>query len=128
MSCTESAFAKPLLNFRRELQKSEHIGNRDAVLADAPGYFLLSQAKLNDQALIGLGFLNGVQIFSLQVFDQCDFEGGVLAGFANDRRDARQARTLGSPPASFARNQLEKRIRKGTDDNRLDDAMGANGV
>ena len=51
-------------------QEPQGIGDGDARFADAVGHLFLRKFKLLNELAISVGFLDGIQFFALQVFDQ----------------------------------------------------------
>ena len=85
-------------------QQAQAVGDGAAAFAQLFGGALLGQAVLVDELSAALGHLDGVQVFALQVFDQCQ-RGGLLVGhILDDDRDLVQARQPGGTPAALARN------------------------
>ena len=127
MADGEASLAQPGLDFGRELQEAQGVGDDDAALADLGGGLLLSQVELLGQLGVAPGFLDGVEVFALEVFDEGQFQHGAVIRLADDGGDLGQAEHLGGAPAAFAGDQLEM-ILPGADDERLDDALFLDGV
>src|SRR5437764_7206462 len=92
-----------------------------ARLVDEPAELLLGMGIIVDEALIGLRLLDRIEVLSLDILDQGDFERLLVAEFAHDRRDFVQPRPLRGAPAPLARDDLEA-VAVRADDDRLDDA------
>ncbi len=123
MAGAEAVFPKPLLDFGGEPEQPEHIGDGRAVLSDPAGDLFLGHSKLENKLVVGLSFLNRVQVFALQIFDEGDLQGRMFARFAHDGGNSGQAGALRGTPAAFAGNQLEKSVVEGTNDDRLNDTV-----
>ena len=67
----------------------------------------LTMAMELDQALIRFAFLDCVEIGTLDILDQRNFERDAVIEFANDCGDLMQMRPLCCPPAPFARDNTE---------------------
>ena len=108
-------------------KQAQGVGDDDAALADLGGGLLLSQVELPDQLGVAPGFLDGVEVFALEVFDEGQFQDGAIIGLADDDGDLGQAEHLGGAPAAFAGDQLEMIVLE-ADDERLHDALFLDGV
>ena len=75
MPCRDKILRNERFHLVRKLEKPHGIGNRRTSLADAFRHFLLSKAEIVLQRLVGDRFLNGVEIFALNVFG-CRHRGG----------------------------------------------------
>ena len=107
MADGEASLAQKGLQLGRELEEAQGVGDDDAALADLGGGLLLSQVELPDQLGVAPGFLDGVEVFALEVFDEGQLQGGAIIGLADDDGDLGQAEHLGGAPAAFAGDQLE---------------------
>src|SRR5947209_6761836 len=90
-------------------QEADGLRDRDAALADPLGQCLVGQAKLAEQALDGARFLDCVEVGTLQVLDQRQFEPVFLPALApgvHDDWDRPQADHLGGPEPAFAGDQF----------------------
>src|SRR5262249_10604323 len=76
----------------------------------------------DDKPLICLSFFYRIQVFPLEVLNESDFQGIVVAGFPNDGGNPKQAGALCGPPTAFPRDQLEKPIAEHTNDNGVDES------
>src|SRR5262249_30790968 len=74
-----------------------------------------------------MGSLDGVQILSLNVLDQRDFEEPIVGDLLDDDWYGFKAGKLSSSPAPFAGDKLVAATAR-PDDDWLDDSIGANGV
>src|SRR5262249_2849262 len=117
-------------NFVRQFQEPEMVGDRRTVLPYRRRDVFLRQVKLLGKASIGQRLLDGIEVFTLDVLDERHLEQRPLltgTDLAYDDRNAKQASFECSPPASFAGDDLES-LAGFPDDDRLDDAVGLNGV
>ena len=80
-----------------------------ARFVDEPAELLLGVAVVVDQALIGLCFLDRVEVLALDILDQRDLERLLVAEIADDGGDFVQPRPLRRAPAPFAGDDLEAR-------------------
>ena len=67
----------------RQRQQALQIGDMAARLIDQPGDLGLGHALQLGQPLIGAGFLDGIEVFALKVFDQCQRHHITIAQIAN---------------------------------------------
>ena len=63
--------------------------------------------ELFGELRVAVRFLDGIEIFALEVFDERQFEHGAVVGLADDDRDFRQLQQLCGAPAAFACNQFK---------------------
>lgn len=73
------------------------------------------------EALVGGGFLDGVEIFALEVFHEGELQNVSVRGFTDDDRDFGKAELARSAPAAFASDEFVG-IADDADDEWLDDA------
>ena len=78
-----------------------------AVLADALGERLLGVAVLADEAIEGLGDLDGVEVGALDVLDQRQLEGLLGRDVLDDDEHLLEAGALRGAPAALAGDELE---------------------
>ena len=97
------------------------------LLPTLSGDFLLRELELFGQLRVAVRFLDGVQVFALQIFDQREFQHRAVVGLADDDRDFRQLEELRRAPAAFAGDQFKKSAALAHDE-RLDDALFADGI
>ncbi len=96
-----------ILHSLGQVEQAHQVCNMAARFADESGERLLAMAELIDQALIGLRFLNGIEILALDILDQGDFQRLGLAEVADNGRNAMELRLLGRAPASLSGDDLE---------------------
>ena len=100
MADRELAAGKQGLDVRGEVEKANGIGDGGPVFADALGDFFLFQQKFASEPGVGFGFLDGIQVFALEVFDERHVQHIAVTGGANDDGDFRQPEAdAGAPPA-----------------------------
>src|SRR6185436_15975690 len=122
LSDGKAAIAEESLEIGRQAQESERVGDDDATFADLQRHVLLAELKFLDELGIALCFLEGIEVFALEIFDQGEFEDGAVIGVADDDGHVLQAGLLSSAPAAFAGDDLEA-VGARPDDERLDDAL-----
>ncbi len=105
--------------FLRQSQQPLEIGDMASRFVDQLRDFTLSHVLLLSQTVIGPRLLDRVQIFALNILDQCKSHHFKIIEIANNRRDLMQLRLLRGTPAAFARDQLVPAIRNRTNDDRL---------
>ena len=109
----------------RQFQEPQKIRDRRAVFADGGRDLVLRETEFIGQAPIRLRFVDRVEILALDVFDERHLEQRpLLSGddFADDDRDAVEARFLRGAPAALAGDDV-KAIAASPHDNRLNDAV-----
>ena len=109
-----------------KLEQPDVVGNRRAILPDGVGDLLLRQMEVVGEAAIAcassIGFRSSRWMFSMSATASSWSSGNV----ANDDRDLEQAGALRRAPAPFAGDDLVAAL-DAADDDRLDDAVGADG-
>ena len=106
MAHGQPAGPEVLLDRRGQPEEAERVGDGRPVLAEAPGQLLLGPAELGQEALVGLGRLERVQVLPEEVLDQAELEGLGVARLAHDGRHPRQPRLLGGAPAALPDQDL----------------------
>ena len=119
--------ADELLNRRWQFQQPQCVRHHGAALADLAGDFLLGQLELPGELRVTVGFLEGVEIFALEIFDERQFQHRVVVRLSDDDRHFRQLQQLRRAPAAFARDQFKTTAALAHDE-RLDDALFADGI
>jgi hypothetical protein len=92
-----------------------------ARFVDELAELFLGMAEVGDQPLIGLGFLDRVEVLALDILDQRDFQRLLVAELADDGRNLVQPRPLRRPPTALAGDDLET-VAVGPNDDWLDHA------
>ena len=85
------------------------------------------QQKFASEPGVGFGFLDGIQVFALEVFDERHFQHIAVTGGADDDGDFRQPEADAGAPPALAGNQLKAAVYF-ADDQRLNDAVLADGL
>ena len=88
-------------NGRRQAEEPDAVGYRGAPFAYPMGYLLLGQTVLINEVAVGRGFLQGSQIFPLEVLDERLCENGGLIGLSQHGRYTFEACQLCGPPATL---------------------------
>jgi hypothetical protein len=118
-----------LLHASGEAEQPQRVGDGGTVLSHFAGDFIMGQCEFIDQARISLCPLNGVQVFALNILNDCKFKLFLLSSTANDSRHGLKPGQFGGAQAAFPGNQrVLIRSFCGDDDQRLDDAMFPNGT
>ncbi len=115
-------------DFGRELQEAEVVGDGGAVFSNLDCRFLLGQAEGFDELTVGLGGLDGVEIFPLNILDEGHLEGFGLSNVAHDYGDLREPGFPGGTPSALACDQFECVPTRGVDDDGLDDPPASDRV
>jgi hypothetical protein len=112
---------------RRELQQAKAVGDRRAVLLHEARERLVRVGVLADEPIEGLGQLDGVEIFSLDVLDQRQLERLGRRDVLDDDLDLGEPGLLRRPPAALAGDDLVALGAPGDapDDDGLDQAVVA---
>ena len=127
MTGRDAAFLEEILDWLFELEQADSIGDCRAIFAAALGDLLLREVKFVNEALKGVRLLDGVEVLTLEVFDQRHLQSHFLRDVAHDDGNAKQSGALRGAPAAFAGNQLEA-AGNSADDERLNDAAGMDGA
>jgi len=106
-----------------KLEQAEGVGDGRPIFSDPRCQRFLGIGVLGDEALVGLGFLDWVEIFALDVLHQRHLEGAVGSDVPNDRRNLLQARLLGGSPPALSRDELVPTGWAHTHHQRLNDAL-----
>ena len=109
-----------LLDFGRELQEAEVVGNGGAVFSDLDRCFLLGKPEGFDELTVGLGGFDGIEVFPLNILDEGHLEGFGLTYVPHDGGDLLEPGLPGSAPSALAGDQFEGVPPRGMDDDRLD--------
>jgi hypothetical protein len=123
----KAVLGKQKLDFRRELEQPDHVGDGGAVLARAAADLFVAEFVLACEAVIGGGHFDGVQILALDIFDQGNFEEFLIGELLDYHRDLCQSGQAGCAPAAFAGDEFVA-VGLSAHDDGLDDAVGPDGV
>ena len=99
-----------------------------AALADDFAEIVLRIAVFGNQLLVTQRLFQGIEIRSLHILDNGDLKRCLVIDIANDHWNFDQTGKLRRPPAPFTGNDLIAIDRGGANDDRLYDAMLANGA
>ena len=91
------------------------------------GDFLLRELELPGQLFVTVRFLDGVEVFALQIFDERQFQHRAVVGLADDDGHFGQLQELRGAPAAFAGNQFKMAVPLAHNE-RLHDALFADGI
>ena len=94
-----------------------------AAAADFLRNAVLREVERVDEALVGAGFFHGVEVFTLEVFDERDLARLGVVVFAHERRDLFEAGEFRGAPAAFAGDELVA-VRGFPHEDGLEDAVG----
>ena len=94
------------LDLLREGQQAHGVGHGGAGLAHPMGGLLLGEAILLDEGPVTGGLFHGVQVLTLEVFDEADLHDLPVVGLDDQGRNFQQARHPGGPPAAFTGDDL----------------------
>ena len=96
--------AQLLQNRGGQVQKAQAVGQAGTLFAQLFGRLFLGEAAFVHQLAVTHGLFHRVQILALQVFNQGQFHGLLVAHVPDDHRHLGQTRHAGSTPAALARN------------------------
>ena len=88
----------------RQRQQAQAVGDGAAAFTQLFGSRFLRQAVLFNQLVAALGYLDGIQVLALQVFDQRQGCGLFVRYILDDDRHLIQPGQPGGTPAALARN------------------------
>ena len=89
-------------DFFLQNQKPQGVCHGGSGSADPVGTFFLGQGEGFDQCPDSLGFIDGIQVFPLQVFGQGHDGGFFVVSIQHDGGNLGQVSKLGGPPSAFA--------------------------
>jgi len=98
----ETALGDELLKVRGKLEEAEGIGDGGAIFAGSVADFFGTEREFGAKAAEGVGGLDGIQVLTLDVLDEGDFEKPVVWNFSDDYGDLFEAGKLSGPPAALA--------------------------
>jgi hypothetical protein len=127
MAHGEAVLSEEILDVGGELEEAEGVGDGATVLAGATGDVIVAEVELVREAVEGMGDLDGVEILALYVLDQRDFEQVLIGNMLDHGRDVGKAGEFPGAPAAFASDELIA-IAEGPNDERLNDAIGQDGI
>ncbi len=123
----EAPLGEQKLDLAGEFQEAEGVGDGGAVLAGSAGDFVMVEAVVAVKLIEGVGDLDRVQVFALDILDEGDLEELVFEVFLDDGRDEIVSDDFDGAEAAFAGDELVA-VAVGTDEDWLDDAVGADRV
>ena len=88
----------------------------------------MGQFELRQQALEGDGLLDGVEIFTLDVLDECDGDGRLVGDILDQAGHHFETGQLGGAPAAFTSNDFETVFTDGANHDGLDHPLCTDGV
>jgi hypothetical protein len=100
------ALLDEILDRNFELEEADGVGDCGAIFSGAFGDLLLGKVKLIGEALKGVGLLDWIEIFALEIFDERHLHCHTFRYVAHDDGYAVQLCALGRAPATFAGDKL----------------------
>ncbi|OPZ84534.1 MAG: hypothetical protein BWY76_01800 [bacterium ADurb.Bin429] len=70
MACAQDTGRHPPLDCRRQLQQAQRVGQVGSRTAEPVRKFLLRDAEVRQQLLVGRRFLQGIELHAVQVLQQ----------------------------------------------------------
>ena len=95
-----------LLRFLGKIEKTERIGYRGTALRHRLSHLSLSHGAALHEAAIPVSLFDGIQVASLNVLDQSQFQGLIVVGLLNTNRNLLQPCGLRSLPTTLTGNDL----------------------
>lgn len=114
------------LDFGRQFEEPEGVGDGGAAFANLLSGFVLSEIKLLDELSQSGRFFDGIQIFALEVLDERQFHHFAVVRFANNGGNGFEAGQLRGAPTAFPGDDFESAA-AGPNNQRLDDSLGLDG-
>ena len=90
-----------------KIEKAHAVCDRRPALSDLLRDIFLTEMEFSREPGKSARFLDRIEVFALQVLDECEFEDVLVGGFANDHRRLLQSDPLRGAPAAFSGNELE---------------------
>ena len=90
-----------------QTQQPRSVADGCSIFPGFCGYLFLRQVKFIDQALEGPRLFNRVEVFPLNILNQCYLERRFVADFSDDRRYSVEAGALCCAPSPFASEELK---------------------
>ena len=109
-----------------QLEESECVGDGDAGSSDAFCGVFVGHSEFFDEVSVGFGFFDGVEVFSLDVFDEGEGEGVAFGDVSDDDGDFLDAGDLCGAQASFSGDEYVSVVLC-SDDEGLDEAAFSDG-
>ena len=94
MSGGKESATEVALYFGVECEQTHSVGNCSTPLAHALGCGLLSEVEVADQAGITESFINRVEVFTLEIFNQCKAGRRGVSGFNDASGNLLRSRCL----------------------------------
>jgi hypothetical protein len=123
----DAAVDEGALEGGRQAEEAEGVSDGNAAAAGALGDLGLGEAVVLDEALVGAGLFEGVEVVPLDVFDQGELEGLAVGGFGDHDRNLADAGKTGGLPAALADDEAEAAAFGDSDDEGLNNAVLADG-
>ncbi len=105
----QHAGGHPPLHRDRQPQQPDHVGDERTRPADPGREFIVGDAELVEQLLIGGRLFQRVQLDAVDVLQQGVAQHAVVGGLPHDRGDGGQAGLLGRAPAPLPHDELVAR-------------------
>ncbi len=110
-----------------EVQQAHGIRHGGAGFADAGGDFFLFEGEFLGESDVTGGFLDGIEVFALKVFNQCHFQHITIGCGALDDGNVGETEFGGCSPPAFTCDEFVFSINQ-TTDQRLDDSVLADRI
>src|ERR1019366_6675243 len=107
MAGGDGSFRQGSLRTRRKLEKTEGVGDRRSTFPHPLGDLFMREPEFIDELLIRSRFLQGVEVFAMEVLDQGLLETGDVARIGlNEDRYGLQPGPAGGAPATLSGDEL----------------------
>lgn len=111
-----------------QAEQAKSVCDGDAASSDALCGFFVRHAVVFREVSVGFGFFQGVEVFSLDVFDERECEGFAVGDITNNHGDFFESGALCGAESSLASDEAEAVVVDGADDEGLNDAGLLNGL
>lgn len=128
MTGGEAFGGEVLLHDRIEFEQTQCVGDGGAGAADLLSDLFLGEFKFFGEAGVSTRLFDGIEAGALEVFDEGELKDLAVGSFADDDGKFVEAGFFGGAPAAFASDDFVFSRGAFTDDERLDDALGADAV
>lgn len=116
------------LGFGRKVEKAQVVGDGGAVFAYTLAELLVGELTLFDKGVVGKGYLHGVEVFALDILDECHFHHLTVGGDTDVGGEFGETSELRCTIAAFTGNELVFAVGHTSDGNGGDDSLFADGL
>ena len=124
----QSAIDEHLPNSSGKLQQAQDVRNRASRTPDGIGCGLVRHPEVIDEPLDAGGFLDGVEVFALDVLDERHRKRRFIRDIPDQHRHFFQSRLLGRSPSSLASDDLVSVRADRAREDRLNETLRSDGI